>query len=78
MTPFELSFCGSPDRLPVMVAASPTPGMAKYLVPDRIVKNAIQIKGLPVKYGLEEFRFGEPTRLASSCKLLISLRSPAA
>jgi hypothetical protein len=37
------------------------------------VKNPIQINGLDVKFGVEEYRFGEPTRLESSCKSLISL-----
>ena len=46
-----------------------------YLVPDRIVRNAIQIKGLSVKFGVEELSFSESTGLSKLCKLLISLTS---
>ena len=37
--------------------------IGEYLVPDRIVRNAIQINGLRVKFGVEELWLSESSRL---------------
>ena len=62
-------------RPTVEVHTLPDGSQEAYLVPDRIVRNAIQIKGLSVKFGVEELSFSESTGLSKLCKLLISLTS---
>ena len=59
---YALSGAGLISRLPLTKLALLVI-TAVYLVPDRIVRNAIQINGLRVKFGVEELWLSESSRL---------------